>query len=74
MTGNGHTFFFSNVKTINAAVPEKLTIKFFWPNRSFFLVVNTSTTIEFRIRFVTFDNIYYRFLCKKRFNREFDLF
>ena len=81
MTGNGHTFFFSNVKTINAssenthaAVPEKLTINFCWPNRSFFLVVNTSTTIEFRIRYVTFDNIYYRFLCKKRFNREFDLF
>ena len=36
MTGNGHIFFFPNVKTINAAVknthaamPEKLTIDFF---------------------------------------------
>ena len=75
------THFFSQCKNnqcgsenTHVAVPEKLTINFFWPNRSFFLVVNTSTTIEFRIRFVTFDNIYYRFLCKKRFNREFDLF
>jgi hypothetical protein len=38
MTGNGHKFVFPNVKTINAAVkthtavPEKLTINFFWPN------------------------------------------
>jgi hypothetical protein len=38
MTGNGHNFFFQNVKTINAAVktraavPEKLTIFFFLPN------------------------------------------
>jgi len=36
-TGNGHKLFFPNVKTINAAVkthaavPEKLTIDFFWP-------------------------------------------
>jgi hypothetical protein len=35
MTGNGHNFFFLNVKTINAAVkthtavPEKLTINLF---------------------------------------------
>jgi hypothetical protein len=28
-SGNGHKICFPNVKTINAAVPEKLTIKFF---------------------------------------------
>ena len=42
MTRNGHNFFFPNVKMINAAVkthaavPEKLTINFFWPYKCFF--------------------------------------
>ena len=38
MTGNGHNFFFPNVKNdqcgsknTHAAVPEKPTINFFWP-------------------------------------------
>ena len=45
MTRNGHNFFFPNVKMINAAVkthaavPEKLTINFFWPYKCFFLIL-----------------------------------